>query len=454
MLIRDESNQKRAKQAQHHRRWHASMSANDKLVLFAPVEHGKTSTAVARVLWEIGRNPLLRCAYISLATKQAEKFLGAVRHYIEFSPDYRLIFPHVRKTDRQDEPWTQRAITVHRPYGVRDPTVQALGVGSPIQGARLDLVIVDDVLDFETTRTPDQRSKTLEWLKSKVINRILWGGKIIFIGTPWHPQDAMHVLQREGWPTIRESAYREDGTPLWPAKWWPDRLTERRRILGPRVFSRQFLCLARDDAESRFKQEWIDKCKERGRGKMLLTRYEGTLPVVTGVDLAVQQGEHNDQTVIFTAVLHPDGSRQPIDIRSGRWTAPDICKNILDSHIRYRSQLVLVENNAAQDYVRQWLKSQTTVPVRGYTTGRSKAHPEFGVEAIAVEMENAKWIIPCDKETGQCAPEIEAWIEECLNYTPSAHTGDRLMASFFVREASRQVGAVGVVENFGNLMFR
>jgi hypothetical protein len=113
----------------------------------------------------------------------------------------------------------------------------------------------------------------------------------------------------------------------------------------------------------------------------------------------------------------------------------------------------MVENNAAQDYMRQWLQSYTAVPVRGYTTGRTKAHPTLGVESLAVEMENGKWIIPSDQH-GRSHPEIEAWCNECLFYSPSAHTGDRLMAAFFAREAARQVGSVGVADNFGNLMAR
>ena len=33
--------------------------------------------------------------------------------------------------------------------------------------------------------------------------------------------------------------------------------------------------------------------------------------------------------------------------------------------------------------------------------------------------------------------EVLAWIQEMLYYDPEAHTGDRLMASWFAREAAR-----------------
>ena len=106
----------------------------------------------------------------------------------------------------------------------------------------------------------------------------------------------------------------------------------------------------------------------------------------------------------------------------------------MDTHRRYNSQII-VENNAAQDYIVQMLHSSTAIPVRGYTTGRNKAHPEYGVEHLASELAAGKWIIPC--ENGRMHPEIEAWINELLFYDPASHTGDRVMAGWLAKEGIR-----------------
>ena len=74
---------------------------------------------------------------------------------------------------------------------------------------------------------------------------------------------------------------------------------------------------------------------------------------------------------------------------------------------------------------------------RGSGKVGNKNHPQDGVEGIAAEMANSRWIIPCDTE-GKPSPEIEAWIQEMLYYDPRGHTGDRLMASWFAREGSRR----------------
>jgi hypothetical protein len=60
------------------------------------------------------------------------------------------------------------------------------------------------------------------------------------------------------------------------------------------------------------------------------------------------------------------------------------------------------------------------------------------VESLAVELANAKWIIPSD-EDGTVHPEIDAWINEMLYYNPQGHTGDRLMAAWIAREYSRKI---------------
>jgi hypothetical protein len=101
---------------------------------------------------------------------------------------------------------------------------------------------------------------------------------------------------------------------------------------------------------------------------------------------------------------------------------------------RYHS-LVVVENNAAQDFIIQFTRQRVNIPIKPYTTTVRAHHPEYGVESIGAEMAAAKWIVPC--KNGQVHPEVGRWINELIYYDPRSHTGDRLMASFFAREGSR-----------------
>ncbi len=64
------------------------------------------------------------------------------------------------------------------------------------------------------------------------------------------------------------------------------------------------------------------------------------------------------------------------------------------------------------------------------STGRNRHDPLFGIESLAVELEQCRWIIPDE-------PHARAWGRELLAYSPTAHPGDRVVASWFAREAAR-----------------
>ena len=151
--------------------------------------------------------------------------------------------------------------------------------------------------------------------------------------------------------------------------------------------------------------------------------------------LAVQRKDASDLTCLFTIAVDAYGNRHVLNVESGKWSGPVIVQKINQAHVRYQS-IVWVENNAAQDFIIQFATAGSAVPIRAFTTGRNKAHPEFGVEGIATEMCNGKWVIP--NHDGVMHHEVQAWVDEMLYYDPAAHTGDRLMASWFAREGARQ----------------
>jgi len=155
----------------------------------------------------------------------------------------------------------------------------------------------------------------------------------------------------------------------------------------------------------------------------------------TGVDLGVRQHRKSDLTSLTTIIVHPNGDREILACETGRWAAKDIIIRIIDHHQRYHS-IVIVENNHAQQFIVDFTKSETAIPVKPFFTGKNKAHPEFGVESIATEMANGKWIIP-SRDGKPATKDLDALVTEMLYYDPREHTGDRLMSLWFAREGSR-----------------
>lgn len=427
--------------APFHDEWHEVADTGQNMVLWAAPDLGKTSQfCVIRVLHALGRDPRKRFAILSATENLGTKVIAALKGHIEKNRVVHDVFPHLRRGSS----WAASSFTVERPHGIKDPSVEAFGVGAgSLSGARLDGLFVDDALTPENTRTKHMRDQVDTWIRAAAFSRLQSGAQICFLANALHPEDMAHRLAKQpGWWSGKYPVLGEDGEPTWPEQWPMERIAHARdELFGPHEFRRMCMCEPYDESSARFKKEWLEACLANGEGWTLTYALTGVPPgirVFTGVDLGISQQKGSDLTVLFTIAVHDDESRQVLEIQAGRYTGPEIVERIIDVHRRLHS-IVYVENVAAQDYILQFAKKVSSVPVRPLpTTAARKWNVQFGVESLAVEMANAKWIIPCAKGTRRAHPEIEAWLGEMLYYDPLGHTGDRLMASWFAREGARE----------------
>ena len=453
-VLRDEETGSVVHLQELHKEWHRLANAHRRLLLWSTIESGKTQQmSIARSLFEIGKNPNLRIVIVSNTDSQAMRICKTIGNYIESSPELHKVFPHLKR-DTEAE-WTKHSLHVVRTSQAKDPSVRTCGVHGNILGARIDLLVVDDILDYENTISPHQREDLKRWYSSTLEGRLTRQARVLCIGTAWHPDDMMHYwAKRPEWMAVRYPVLDERGYMTWPERWPMSRIMSKKDILGPVEYARQLLCVARSDDEARFHEGWIKQCLARGLGRTLTYALEDVpdgYRTYTGVDLGVSQKDSADLTVLFTIIIHPDESREILDIQAGHWTSPEIVSRIIDTHYRYHS-IVLVENNAAQDYIVQFTRGASAVPVESFTTtGAKKANADFGIESLAAEMAAAKWIIPSNIDGSPVHPEISNWINEMLYYDPKGHTGDRLMASWFAREGARKKRPKGAQGAFKTL---
>ncbi len=492
MVMRHELTGKPLIPAPHQKCAFSFVEHHDRCVLRQPIGTGKTFGATAITLWLIGNDVTQRGGVISKAQFQSQKVVGQVADYImepALNAALILVFPWLQRSTRPQDAWTQTALTVDRPPGIRDPSLVAVGVDGAIAGARLSWIVADDTIDDDNSRTPKARDKTQSNFDGKILSRLdPYGSKAIVTNTPWNREDLTYHLEKNaGWPTItmdiygnirftnadpvwlrmaekelvRPSLKRGDGwyrlrafdpdpneeTPLWPDRYSLKRIQELRYGrnnaggMRPQEFARLFLCEPFDEEASRCQRSWIDCCKKRGMGTTLISKYTGHNPTYTAVDLGIGTGSKHDLTVFFTFERERDGTRRILDIESGRFSGPDIVSKLINKVDRYGS-IVAVETNSAQDFIRQFAQEKRKdLRIRSHNTqGANKHDIDFGVESVFTEMQNGAWVIPCD-DNGNCHSEVQAWIDEMLYYQPPpAHTGDRLMACWIGRETSRRGG--------------
>jgi len=437
-IMRHERTGEPIRQSPMHEEWHRLASKHKRIVLWGHLGSGKTQQmAIGRTLWLLGRNPAWRVLIVANVWDQAVKILCAIAGYIERNAALHAVFPNLKP----GHPWTPDggSITVDRDAHSKDPSVQAFGVTSLPAGPRIDHLVLDDILNFENTRTPEGMRLVYDRLESALFGRLEHHAHAICIGNAYHYDDAMHRLEKNpGWHAKRFPLVDGAGRTLWPAEFPQERVDDLRTSMHPIEFARQMMCQPRDDATARFKRVWIDICLKRGNGRSMAFGIDVMPPgckAYTGVDLAGSKKSAADLTALCSILVHPNGDREVLCVESARLSGPEIVARIKAHHDRYQS-IVIVESNAAQAFIVHFTQATTAVPVRPFTTGANKVDPAFGIESLAAEMANGKWIIP-SLDGLPLTPEVSALIDEMLFYSPDKHTGDHLMAAWFAREGAR-----------------
>ncbi len=493
MVMRHEITKQPLIPAPHHLLMFGFIMHHHWCVVRMPIGTGKTFGVATVTLFLLGGDVTQRGAVVSRARSQSQKVLGMVKDYIEepsLNAPLVLVYPWLQRSPRAQDQWTQTAITVDREPGIRDTSLVAVGLDGKIGGSRLSWLVSDDIIDDENTNTPPKRELVQSLFDVRLVSRLdPTGSRAVVTNTPWHREDLTYHLELEaGWPTLTMDIYGfirvsnadaawmdaaliehlrpsrtrvggpydwyrlkaydpdpEEETPLWPERYSAERIRELRYGkdgkggMLPHEFARLFLCDPFDETASRCKREWVERCKQRGIGMSFEEKYDGRNPTYTGLDLGVGSKSKHDKTAFFTFEVQDDNSRRVLDIESGRMSGPRILDKIADKTKRFKSALA-VENNAAQDYIRQFaLEKQKDLKVHAHTTTQAnKLNLDFGVESVFTELRNGAWIIPCERN-GKCHPEVQQWIDDMIYYQPPpAHTGDHLMACWVGREAARR----------------
>lgn len=451
LVLRDERTGKRVEQAPVHRAMHGFLDArtptgelkHPRAVVWGHVEAGKTqSVVIARVLFMLGHDPTLRIVIASKVATRAAYIVTSIAAYIENSDDLHAVFPALRKGPL----WRLDALRIQGAGYATDPSVRAMGVGTTTLGSRVDVFIGDDIIDMESTRTPYLRQQTVDWFFGVIEGRLTADALVYIIGNAWHPADAMHRLAAtDGWASRRFPVLDErTGALSWPARWPRSRIDKKRRGMPPTEFARAYLCKARADEDARFARRDIERAMERGRGLVIGPDRAHWRPGIadhvrracrfyTGVDLAVSQRKKADRTALVTLAVWPDGTREVVDIQTGRWNAAEILRRIVRVTQAWGS-IACIENVAAQDWMRQFAEIARVKTV-AYSTGTSQPPLDFQAEQLAAEFAQGRWVIPMGAG-GELDAEVSAWVNALLYYVPARHTPDVMAASLFAMHAA------------------
>jgi hypothetical protein len=281
------------------------------------VWRGAGKSTMATVTMCIFQCILDRNRRILLASKTRENakgFLKEIKGHFETNEKLREIFGDFVGTST----WSDEAIEVRgRTKPAKEPTINTVGVDGAVASKHYDIIIADDLVDEENSRTKYQRDKMSNWYYKVLLPTLnppeqgdRWVGCLWVVGTRYHYEDHYgRLLKRQpdgtggemvGDKTLVIPIVREDGTPEWPER-FPDEVIETYRAGGIIRFNSQYMCNC-DAMQGQIFQ--YDDCQVLNDEQDASVDW-ANLRLYHGVDLAISENEADDMFAQVVIGLGP-----------------------------------------------------------------------------------------------------------------------------------------------------
>lgn len=454
------------------------------VLINCPPEHSKSITlSVDYPTYLITQDPAVRILIVSETQKRAKEFLYAIKQRLTH-PRYhelQLAFAPSEGYKATADAWTQDMIYVGgelRDSAEKDPTVQAIGIGGQVYGARCTHIILDDCVVLSNAHQFDSQ---IRWIQQEVLTRLGPGGRLIIAGTRVDAVDLYREIRdgdrypdkRSPWSYLAQPAVLEfaddpdDWVTLWPKsdhpwpgtdekpdadglypRWSGRHLHRRRGLLDPKTWAMVYQ-QADVSEDAIFDAAAVRRCVNGNRtvGPLQKTnkyhREDGMdgLYVVCSMDPAMT----GDTAAIAMGLDLKTFKRYVVD--TYRMTAPSpqkIRDLIMAWTDKYHPQTWVIEKNAFQlfltrdEEIRSYLASRGVI-MREHYTGANKLDPDFGVASLAPLF--AQELIELPSTHNHEA--TKALVEQLVTWSPGMKPKDLVqdlpMALWFAEIICREV---------------
>lgn len=462
------------------------------LIVNTPPNHGKSTTiTVMYTVWRILRDPSTRVIIISKSHKMAADFLYQIKDILtnETYQKLHIDFGPMNGFEESCPIWRTDRFYFGpdlRKEAMKDPTVQAIGMGGHLYGTRADLIILDDCIEPDNAH---EFEKQINWLSRVVLTRPGKNGTVLVVGTRVAPQDLYGELRKpqystgkKAWTYFAQPAVEEfaddpaDWKTLWPKSnkpqpgddVEPDSNGEYPAWDGPALSGMRDIISQVDNtawaqgyqqeqvAETAiFPREDVYGCVNgmRHSGR-LVTGIPGHPPggmagkyVIAGLDPA----SAGHTAAVALAVDLASGKRYVLDVHNQMAMTPDQVRLLMLSWTdRYSIQEWRIEKVLLSNWITQDREIQRQLANRGtsmseHHTGRNKWDVDAGVMSMATlfkgwqDGNNLIELPRTDTEN------IRQMCEQLVTYFPETKgKTDILMALWFAEIRAREIAQLGV----------
>ena len=452
------------------------------MINIAP-EHAKTiGVTVNYTVSQIAMNPNIRVIIVSKTRDMAKKMLLAIKTRLthpRYQP-FHLAYGPAEGYDSDSEGWDAQRIYISnqlRDSGEKDPTVEALGIGSHIYGARADLIILDDVVDLSNAHLFEQQ---IEWIQAELMSRLSSSGRMVAVGTRLASRDLYSEIrdhrrypdERSPWtylamPAVLEYADQpRDWLTLWPltdqpdagtrgakprpdglyVKWDGTALARKRAKMDPRLWAMVYQQQQTSDAAT-FNADDIRGCTNGARYAGLMPKGVPSVREGRGMDgltcFAGMDPAARGHTAAVAAALDPvTHQRFVLEVHNKPDMRPEAIKQLIkDWIVKYGLTEWRIEKNAFQVFLVEdreinQFAAQHNCLIKPHFTGAQKMDPGFGVAAMAPLFhgwESGENIL--ELPSTQSSEGMKSLIEQLVTWFPGADPKrmkqDTVMALWF-----------------------
>lgn len=322
----------------YHKQWIQAIEENKRTLIISHRGSGKTSIVIPYIVFSLGKNPDLRVKICTADDATSVKRLEVVKRTIEKNKRVAEIFPDL--VPDRGAGWAKTSIFVKRSIIDPEPSLEGKGIFSSIVGARVDLLIFDDIVSLQNSIVkPAERQHVIASYENDWLNLCVETTRIVFIATPYHREDATHKIMKGGAYKKLFYQIKDNFGSMWPDRIGEHVLRDKRLTMSASAWSRGYRCEPIADTDRIIQEAWI-----KYTDIDLQSMQEDGWVFFTSYDVATRLKERNDYFASVTSAVNPATKDIIIvDAWHDKLTKSQQALMIYREYMRYKPFRVLVE---------------------------------------------------------------------------------------------------------------
>lgn len=416
-----------------------------------PPRSGKTTLAKGLVVFALTVNPKCNIIYTSFSQSLLNDIAMGVRDILEH-PAYKALYPSTIRYEAEevnpiDDFWADylRKETGRNTYSSKKITTARGGIclfssiGSQITGYGAGLrnakgftgaLIIDDANKPADMRYPVMREKVVRYYEETLLSRLNSSSvPIVNIQQRLHLEDLSGTLtEKYHFVTLRKPLLDDNGVCQLPSQYTSERIEELK--VNNYMFQAQYQQVPIILGGAVIKRDWF-----RYYTPSQQYNYQR---LIIAADTAMKVKEHNDYTVFMVGGITADNHLHVIDMKRGKWEAPDLKKVALELFEKYKYDEqtglacsgIYVEDKASGTGLIQELQ-RAGAPIIGLTTDKDKL---TRLESVLTYIASGQVMLPYDENYG-FNPQL---LSECEAFTrDDSHAHDDIVDAlvYLIQEA-------------------